>query len=106
MSHQRAGRVYLFDVNETLLDLSSLDQAFQRVFGDAGVRRQWFQQVLQSALVSTVIEDYADFTRVQQAAGEMLARRLGVGTTSGCARRAGAAPRGGPASSHPDQFSS
>lgn len=78
MPQQRSSYVYVFDVNETLLDLSSLDQSFLRAFGDSGVRRQWFQQVLQSALVSTVIDDYADFTKVQYAAVDMVAQRLGV----------------------------
>lgn len=70
-------RVIIFDVNETLLDLSSLDEHFQRIFGDTAVRRQWFQQVIQSALVSTVLRDYADFTRIQRAALQMVAERLG-----------------------------
>ena len=47
-------RVCVFDVNETLLDLAALDPLFGRAFGDPGVRRAWFQQVLQSALVATV----------------------------------------------------
>jgi len=37
----------VFDVNETLLDLSALDPRFERVFGDASVRREWFMQMLQ-----------------------------------------------------------
>ena len=43
-------RVCMFDVNETLLDLSSLDPHFERAFGDASARQIWFLQVLQSAL--------------------------------------------------------
>ncbi len=31
-------RVLAFDVNETLLDLSSLDRLFEESFGDAGFR--------------------------------------------------------------------
>ena len=45
-------RVCVFDVNETLLDLRALDPAFAQVFGDAGVRREWFAQMIQSALVA------------------------------------------------------
>lgn len=82
MSHQLPARVYAFDVNETLLDLGSLDQHFQRVFGSAGIRRQWFQQVLQSALVSTVVQQYADFTQIQHASLEMVGRRLGVAVSA------------------------
>ena len=47
-------RVCVFDVNETLLDLGALDPHFEQIFGDAGVRRAWFLQLLQSALVATV----------------------------------------------------
>jgi 2-haloacid dehalogenase len=71
-------RVCVFDVNETLLDLGSLDPHFERTFGDAGVRRVWFLQLLQSALVATVTGAYSDFGRVGAAALEMVAERQGV----------------------------
>jgi predicted CDP-diglyceride synthetase/phosphatidate cytidylyltransferase len=54
-------RVYVFDVNETLVDLKALDEHFGRVFADAGVRPIWFAQMIQSALVATVTDAYADF---------------------------------------------
>ena len=71
-------RVCVFDVNETLLDLRALDPHFERVFGDAGVRRAWFLQLLQSALVATVTGTYSDFGEVGAAALEMVAEREGV----------------------------
>src|SRR4028118_966551 len=71
-------RVCLFDVNETLLDLGALDPHFERAFGDAGVRRGWFLQVLQSALVATVTGVYSDFGAVGAAALDMTAEREGV----------------------------
>ena len=71
-------RVCVFDVNETLLDLGALDPHFERVFGDAGVRRAWFLQLLQSALVATVTGAYSDFGEVGGAALEMVAEREGV----------------------------
>ena len=37
--------VCVFDVNETLLDLSALDDEFERLFGDRGARAVWFQQL-------------------------------------------------------------
>jgi 2-haloacid dehalogenase len=70
--------VCLFDVNETLLDLGALDPHFERVFGDAGVRRAWFLQLLQSALVATVTGAYANFGKIGAAALEMVAEREGV----------------------------
>ena len=70
--------VLVFDVNETLLDLGALDPHFRRVFGHAAVRRQWFAQVFQSALVSTVTGAYVDFGAIGADALEMTARRLGI----------------------------
>ena len=71
-------RVCVFDVNETLLDLGALDVHFERAFGDATVRRAWFSQLLQSALVATVTGAYSDFGEVGAAALQMVAEREGV----------------------------
>ncbi len=71
-------RVCVFDVNETLLDLGALDPHFERAFGDAGVRRAWFLQLLQSALVATVTGVYSDFGQIGAAALQMVAEREGV----------------------------
>jgi 2-haloacid dehalogenase len=73
--------VLVFDVNETLLDLSALDEPFARVFGDPTVRREWFQQLLQVALVSTVTGAYADFGAIGRAALIMVAERRGRNLT-------------------------
>ena len=67
-------RIIVFDVNETLLDLKGLDPHFERIFGSAGVRKEWFKQVLQSALVTTILDAYSDFGAVGAAALEMTAR--------------------------------
>ena len=71
-------RVCVFDVNETLLDLRALDPHFEETFGDASVRRAWFLQLLQSALVSTVTGYYSDFGTIGGAALDMTAERQGV----------------------------
>ncbi len=71
-------RVCVFDVNETLLDLAALDPHFERVFGDASVRRLWFNQMLQSALVATVTDAYTTFGEAAAAALQMTAERQGV----------------------------
>ena len=65
----------VFDVNETLLDLSALDALFADAFGTPDVRAEWFAQVLQSALVTTVLDTYADFSAIGAAALEMVAAR-------------------------------
>ena len=71
-------RVCVFDVNETLLDLAALDPHFERVFGDAAVRKLWFNQMLQSALVATVTDAYTTFGEAAVAALWMTAERQGV----------------------------
>jgi 2-haloacid dehalogenase len=71
-------RIYVFDVNETLLDLQALDPLFAETFGDAAARREWFTQMLQLAFVSTITNEYRDFGTLGAAALEMLAARRGV----------------------------
>jgi 2-haloacid dehalogenase len=71
-------RVCVFDVNETLLDLRALDPHFQRVFGDAGLRQQWFAQFIHNAFVVTITERYQPFGAIGAAALDMIAARRGV----------------------------
>jgi 2-haloacid dehalogenase len=47
--------VYVFDVNETLLDLRALDAHFGRAFGDPGAREAWFQQLSPTVAVCGVV---------------------------------------------------
>ena len=71
-------RACVFDVNETLLDLAALDPLFERVFGDASVRKVWFNQMLQSAFVATITDAYVTFGEASGAALGMTEERLGV----------------------------
>ena len=71
-------RVCVFDVNETLLDLASLDPLFERAFGDASVRQLWFTQMLQSAFVSNITDAYVTFGEAAGAALTMTEERRGV----------------------------
>lgn len=68
-------RVLVFDVNETLLDLSALAPHFQRVFGDAQVGIEWFQTMLQSAFLTTIAGPYKPFGDHFRAALAMTALR-------------------------------
>src|SRR5215212_6710794 len=70
--------VQVFDVNETLLDLAAMDPHFQRMFGDAGVRVTWFNQMISSALVATVTGAYHPFGDHALAALVMTAEQAGV----------------------------
>jgi 2-haloacid dehalogenase len=70
--------IIAFDVNETLLDLRALDPEFERLFGSAALRGQWFAQMLQLSFVGGLVDDYVDFGSAQHAAMLMLAERHGV----------------------------
>lgn len=74
-------RICVFDVNETLLDVGALDVHFERIFGDATLRKVWFTQMIQSALVAIVTNKYSDFGATGIAAMEMVAERQGVKLT-------------------------
>ena len=71
-------RTIVFDLNETLLDMSALDPLFADAFGDKSVRRVWFAQSLQNAMSATIFDEYADFGDLAKAALEMTARKRGV----------------------------
>lgn len=65
--------VLVFDVNETLLDIESLSPLFQRVFGDAGVLREWFAQLVMYSMTLTLSGLYKDYVALGQGVFEMLA---------------------------------
>lgn len=71
-------RTLVFDVNETLLDLRVLDPIFERAFGDAAVRRQWFGLVLRNAMTLTMTGAHRDFLTVGAASLDMLADQRGL----------------------------
>jgi 2-haloacid dehalogenase len=71
-------RICVFDVNETLLDHKALDPSFKEAFGDAGIRREWFNQMLQLAFVSTITGEYRDFGALGASALGMISARYGV----------------------------
>jgi 2-haloacid dehalogenase len=67
----------VFDVNETLLDLSGLDAWFAETFGMADVRREWFALSLQAAMVSTITGRYETFADLAGACCVSLGQRRG-----------------------------
>ena len=54
-------RVIVFDLMGTLLDLRALDTYFERFFGDAAVRKEWFMQTMQLGMAAIVTNAYEDF---------------------------------------------
>lgn len=71
-------KICAFDVNETLLDLSALDPDFKHLFGDESVRREWFAQLIQLALVTIITDSYVPFGRIGSAALDMIAFRYNI----------------------------
>ncbi|WP_254448409.1 HAD family hydrolase [Spirosoma rhododendri] len=61
-------KAIVFDVNETLLDLSSLQRAFTQTFNEQFAFKFWFSTLLQYSLVDTLTTNYHDFGQIGKAA--------------------------------------
>lgn len=70
--------IVVFDVNETLLDISHMDPLFEEFFGSGEIRKEWFEQVIQDALVVSLLDNYSDFGKIGVSAFELIAARRGV----------------------------
>jgi 2-haloacid dehalogenase len=65
--------VLVFDVNETLIDIVTLEPYFDRVFGDRDVLREWFGQLVMYSMAVTLSGNYVDFFSLGQAVLRMTA---------------------------------
>ncbi|KIF72933.1 haloacid dehalogenase [Streptomyces sp. 150FB] len=74
-------KVVAFDVNETLLDLRTLDEPFRQLFGSVTFRTQWFSTMLQLSFVGGLSGSYVDFSSAQRGALRMLGLREGIPLT-------------------------
>ncbi|MFO8069997.1 MAG: haloacid dehalogenase type II [Alkalibacterium sp.] len=63
-------KTVLFDMNETLLDLSVLKENFGKHFEDKYVLKYWFSKLLHSSTVIGGMDDYTDFGKLAEAALE------------------------------------
>ncbi len=68
----------VFDVNETLLDLQTMEPIFQRIFGDKGAMRLWFANLVLYSVALTVADRYVPFTEIGAAVMKMLADTRGI----------------------------
>jgi 2-haloacid dehalogenase len=68
----------VFDVNETLLDLGTLEPTFQRIFGDKSDMRLWFANLILYSAALTVAGCYVPFTDIGAAVMKMLADTRGL----------------------------
>ena len=72
--------VLVFDMNETLLDMSALDPTFAGIFSQAQgseLRKKWFNQVLELFLTATITGEYRSFDKLTDDALQMLAKQQG-----------------------------
>jgi 2-haloacid dehalogenase len=69
--------LWVFDLNETMLDLSPLDAVFQRLVGSPDARREWFDLLIRSVLVATAAGQYRDFSGLGATCAEAVARAHG-----------------------------
>jgi len=60
-------KAIIFDVNETLLDLSHVQNAFNQTFQNDYAFRHWFQLLLHHSLVDTLTDQFHDFKQIGQA---------------------------------------
>ena len=68
----------LFDINETILDLSSLKPKFKAAFGDEAVTATWFSMLLHNSTVCILTDIKTDFATLAGAMLDTVAARRGV----------------------------
>ncbi len=71
-------RVILFDVNETLLDLSALRPQFEGIFGQDPPMGEWFARMLHGSLVANHTGKYRPFGLIGAEALMVVAARRGI----------------------------
>jgi 2-haloacid dehalogenase len=70
--------VIVFDVNETLLDLETLQPTFERIFNDPAAMRLWFADLITYSEALTLAGVYVPFTDIGAAVLRMLAATRGI----------------------------
>jgi 2-haloacid dehalogenase len=68
----------VFDVNETLLDLTTMEPTFERLFGEKSAMRLWFANLIMYSAALTVAGCYVPFTDIGAAVMKMLADTRGI----------------------------
>lgn len=74
----RGPSIIVFDVNETLLDLTTLEPVFERIFGDPAMMRDWFAQLVLYSQALTVSGLYNQFGELAGATLRMVGETEGV----------------------------
>jgi len=92
--------LWVFDVNETMLDLTRLDEVFSRHTGRVGLVQQWFELLIHAALVSAATGEYHDFAQLGADSARAITRASGVEFDDSALAELAATMRSLPA--HPD----
>jgi 2-haloacid dehalogenase len=92
--------LWVFDVNETMLDLSPLDAVFAEHTGAPQLRTRWFDLLIRAALATTAAGAYRDFAQLGVACARTVGQAHGTPLDDAAIAHLGAAMRTLPA--HPD----
>src|SRR5258708_39987234 len=68
----------VFDVNETLLDLETMEPTFERIFGEKSAMRLWFANFILYSAALTVAGCYVPFPDIGAGGMKMLADTRGI----------------------------
>lgn len=71
-------KLLLFDVNETLLDMSSLMENINESLSSDSAFDSWFSKLLQFSLVESITGEYKDFGEIGKATLKMTAQKFSV----------------------------
>ncbi len=83
MSNESVPSIIVFDVNETLLDITTLEPLFERLFGDPFVLREWFAQLILYSQTMTLSGLYAPFGALGVGSLRMVAAIRGITVADG-----------------------
>src|SRR5580700_11994382 len=70
--------VLVFDVNETLIDFESMNQLFERIYGDNRVMREWLGHLIMYSMTLTLSGLYVDYYSLGQGLLQMIGSIKGV----------------------------
>ncbi len=83
MSHSTSVSTIVFDVNETLLDITALEPLFERVFGNRSAMREWFAQLILYSETMTLSGLYTPFGELAIGTFRMVASTHGLAIAAG-----------------------
>jgi 2-haloacid dehalogenase len=78
MASEKSPSIIVFDVNETLLDITTLEPLFARLFGHQAVLREWFAQLILYSQTMTLSGLYTPFAALGVGSLRMVASIHGL----------------------------